>query len=263
MWYNLGVNNFKKNNMKKIILLICGIFILAGCNQQDTLEKNYKNEGKGQVKNNQTEEEYIIDENDYVNSKTLIQNIEKTDLSEKEKNGLILMREEEKLAHDVYTYLYEKWGQKTFDNISNSEQTHTDSVKTLLDNYSIDDPVKDNSIGKFTSLEMKELYTKLILQGDKSLGDALSVGATVEDLDIKDLQDLLEITDNEDIRIVYQNLMKGSRNHLRAFIKQLEKNGKSYSVQYITNDEYKEIISSEQERGNLNSKGGRGMNSLR
>ena len=57
--------------------------------------------------------------------------------------------------------------------------------------------------------------------------DALIVGATVEDLDIKDLIDLLNKTDNPDIILVYNNLNKGSRNHLRAFIAQIESLGAS------------------------------------
>ena len=61
-------------------------------------------------------------------------------LTSTEADGLRFMREEEKLAHDVYVALYEKWGLRIFNNISNSEQTHTDAVKTLLDRYGVADP---------------------------------------------------------------------------------------------------------------------------
>jgi hypothetical protein len=50
-----------------------------------------------------------------------------------EKNALITMREEEKLAHDVYVTLYAEWGLPIFQNISQSEQTHTEAVKALID----------------------------------------------------------------------------------------------------------------------------------
>lgn len=53
----------------------------------------------------------------------------------------------------------------------------------------------------------------------------LHVGATIEDLDRKDLNDLLQKTDDADISMIYSNLAKGSRNHLRAFNRQLIRSG--------------------------------------
>jgi hypothetical protein len=81
--------------------------------------------------------------------------------------------------------------------------------------------------------------------------DALIVGATIEDLDIYDLNEFLEETDNSDIIKVYSNLQKGSRNHLRAFIDQIERNRGSYSPQYISQEEFNSIISTEQEKGQV------------
>ena len=75
------------------------------------------------------------------------------------------------------------------------------------------------------------------------------VGATIEDLDIADLEHWLSKTDNEDIKFVYENLMKGSRNHLRAFIRMLNNYGANYSPQYISKEEYEQIINSQMERG--------------
>lgn len=201
------------------------------------------------------DEGYIVDPSDNVHSRDLLENIEKSELSEEEKNGLILMREEEKLAHDVYTVLYEKWSQNTFQNIAKSEQTHTDTVKVLLDKYGIADPVTSGEVGVFTAPEMQKLYDDLVAKGDVSLVEALTVGAIVEDLDISDLNKLLAETDNEDIQIAYQNLTKGSRNHLRAYVRQLERNGGEYTPQYISQSEYDAIIAGEQERGSVDAKG--------
>jgi hypothetical protein len=63
-----------------------------------------------------------------------------SDLSPEETAALLFMREEEKLARDVYNTLYEIWGQPTFTNIAASEQTHMDEVKLLLERYSLADP---------------------------------------------------------------------------------------------------------------------------
>lgn len=196
--------------------------------------------------------EYVIDPSDFVNGNELIKDIPKSELSEEEITGLIQMREEEKLARDVYKTLGAKWGLKILTNIAESEQTHTNAVKVLLDHYDLEDPVKDDSIGAFTSPIIDELYNDLVYQGNKSLLDALIVGATVEDLDIYDLNELLAETDNQDIIVVYNNLNKGSRNHLRAFVAQIENRGGSYSPQYISQTEFNAIISSEQERGQTN-----------
>lgn len=93
------------------------------------------------------------------------------------------------------------------------------------------------------------MYVSLVEKGQTSLLDALVVGATVEDLDIKDLNNLLKETTNQDIILVYGNLVKGSRNHMRSFNKQITLNGGSYDAQYISQAEADEILKTEQERG--------------
>lgn len=178
-------------------------------------------------------------------------NLPYQELSASEKAGLILMREEEKLARDVYTTLYRQWNLPIFNNISQSEQRHMDSVGILLNKYKVDDPVADATVGVFSSATMQQLYTDLTGQGSQSLVAALQVGATIEDLDIKDLNELLAKTDNIDIQNVYANLAKGSRNHLRSFTGQLERNGVVYEAQYLAAEELQAIIDSPKERGRI------------
>lgn len=183
-------------------------------------------------------------------------------LSESEKEGLLLMREEEKLARDVYLELYDTWGIQIFSNIAQSEQTHTDAVKNLLDTYSIADPMTIDTRGVFEKQELQTLYDELVAQGKISLVSALQVGATVEDLDIFDLQNLQKDVDNADILKVYANLERGSRNHLRSFNKQLvQNNGSGYTAQYLSQSEIDTIVSSEQERGNSSSSEGKNQQS--
>ncbi len=198
---------------------------------------------------NSAEPEYMVDASDMVDGNALISNIKKSKLSDKEIAGLILMREEEKLARDVYTTLGNIWGKRVFLNISASEQTHTEAIKVLLTRYDIKDPVTDDTVGVFTSKDMQELYNTLTTNGKVSLTDALIVGATIEDLDIRDLENLKKETTKEDILITYNNLQKGSRNHMRAFVKNIQASGGSYIPQYISQSEYNEIIAASQERG--------------
>ena len=138
-----------------------------------------------------------------------------SDLSAEEAAALLYMREEEKLARDVYNQMYALWGQPTFQNIAASEQTHTDEIKLLLDRYVLADPALDP--GQFTDANLQALYDQLIAQGSVSLTEALNVGALIEQTDIADLQARLAQTDNADIQLVYTNLMNASYNHLAAF----------------------------------------------
>ena len=172
------------------------------------------------------------------------------ELNAAEIEGLTHMREEEKLARDVYLALYEIWGVPIFQNIAGSEQAHMDSVLMLLEQYELTDPAAGMGIGEFTNPDFQKLYEDLVEQGSVSQADALIVGATIEDLDIFDLVELLAQTENEYIIQVYSNLLAGSENHLRAFVSNLERQaGEGYQPVYIDQVTYQAIIDGAAERG--------------
>ena len=79
-----------------------------------------------------------------------------------EASHLTFMREEEKLARDVYMVLYEKWGSRVFNNISQSEQRHMDAIKFLIEKYELTDPVQTDTPGSFVNEELQNLYNTLI-----------------------------------------------------------------------------------------------------
>ncbi len=163
-------------------------------------------------------------------------------LSAEESAALLYMREEEKLAHDVYVTLYAKWGLPIFQNISQSEQKHTDAVKELLDRYGLSDPAS-SSLGVFTNPELQKLYNDLVARGSQSLSEALKVGAMIEEVDILDLQERLAQNDNADIQQVFNNLLNGSYNHLRSFTSTLKtQTGETYQPQYLSAEAYQAII---------------------
>lgn len=185
---------------------------------------------------------------------TGITTIPASDLNDAEKASLLFMREEEKLARDVYNALYAVWGQPTFQNIAASEQAHMDEVKLLLDRYGLTDPALDP--GKFTDANLQALYDKLVAQGSASLADALKVGAAIEEIDILDLQTRLTQIDNADIQWVYNNLMTGSYNHLKAFTGALtQQTGEVYQPQYLSADVYQSIIAGSMGNGNQGGNG--------
>lgn len=172
-------------------------------------------------------------------------------LSEEEIDGLLWMREEEKLAHDVYVALYELWDLRVFSNISGAETVHIDSVLTLLDRYGIDDPGKENPEGVFENPAIQSLYDELTERGAESIVAALQVGAYIEEMDIADLR--ARASEAEDIALVYGNLERGSRNHLRAFMRNLEQRDESYEPTVLTESEFAEIVDSPTEMGDGSS----------
>ena len=84
------------------------------------------------------------------------------ELTDAEKQNILLMREEEKLARDVYLVLYELWDAEIFANISESEQQHMDAVKRLITRYGLEDPVVDDTVGQFTNSEFLTLFDELV-----------------------------------------------------------------------------------------------------
>jgi hypothetical protein len=171
-------------------------------------------------------------------------------ISESELNTLKFVREEELLAHDVYVTLYEQYNIPVFNNISKSESFHTRMILALLQKYNIEDPAADHQAGVFLNTDLQEYYDQLIALGSTSVNDAVIVGATIEDLDIADLQTHLETdVDNEDIVFVLNQLSKGSRNHLRAFNAHLVFRDITYNAQFISQEYYDEIVQSDWEVG--------------
>jgi hypothetical protein len=72
-------------------------------------------------------------------------------------DALLLFREEEKLARDLYVNLFEKWDVQSFLNISKSEQNHMDAVLTLLNKYHIEDPAATTIAGEFKNTTLQNL----------------------------------------------------------------------------------------------------------
>jgi hypothetical protein len=174
------------------------------------------------------------------------------ELTALEADNLTYMREEEKMARDVYLTMYDAWGLNIFSNIAASEQTHTDAVAEMLEKYKLPDPVVDDRVGIFVNQKLIDLYDTLLARGYQSSLEALYVGALIEEVDMVDLKRAIEETDNEDTQQLYENLLSGSRNHLRAFVGLIEDQGIVYEAQFLPQDEVDAIVDSPVER----SKGG-------
>ena len=135
---------------------------------------------------------------------------------------LVYLIEEEKLAHDVYSKMFELWGSKVFGNILNSEASHQSQVLTVMATRDIADP-RSSQEGVFKNADLQKLYDELIAKGSKSAVDAYEVGVAIEVLDIDDLTKMLATAKDADVIAMMENLRRGSENHLRAFNNQLNK----------------------------------------
>jgi hypothetical protein len=163
-------------------------------------------------------------------------------LTSAEIEGLKFIREEEKLSRDVYHTLGDRWNLRSFSNINHAEQRHMDQVKMLMQSYGIADPVVSDKVGVFANPQLAAMYTKLVQRGQTSLLEALMVGALIEETDIKDLRDRLNASANPQIKATYGYLLQGSYNHLQAFVRQIERQGETYTPQVLSQQEFKTIL---------------------
>lgn len=222
-----------KTNNLVIALLSVGIIQLSACGMTSDEVLSDQNA-------TDTEMEFSSELNSYA---TIIDQFPLTELTENEINGLQFMREEEKMARDVYLTLYEQWFLIPFKNISKSEQVHMDAILNLLNKYGLDDPAEGKEIGEFTNSDLQELYDDLVLRGSESAVEALNVGALIEEVDIIDIQRLLdEDFESEDIEFVMSNLLRGSGFHLKAFVWNLNKYSIVYEPKLLDVEKFNEII---------------------
>jgi hypothetical protein len=186
----------------RILVLVFFTFLLVGCN---------------------TNTDVVSPESEFSKSSNSLSSPDGViyPITQEEIDGLIHMRIEEKLARDVYTVMGATYNAKVFLNIKVSEQAHMNAVKRMLDKYSIPDPITSDEVGVFPDPAFQALYDQLIVQGNLSLFEALSVGVAIEELDIADLEAQLAFVTNPGIINLYTNLKSGSVSHLAAFNKNL------------------------------------------
>jgi hypothetical protein len=168
-----------------------------------------------------------------------------TNLTTVEAADLTFMREEEKLARDTYLVLGDTWKLTVFSNIASSEQRHMDAILSLLQKYRLPDPATSTLIGEFNNPELQSLYDALIAKGMQSDLEALMVGGLIEETDMEDIQAAIDRSQHPDVVAVFENLMCGSRNHLRGFAANLEAfTGQPYTAQVLEQAAVDEILAS-------------------
>lgn len=137
-------------------------------------------------------------------------------LTDAQEAALLHLAEEEKLAHDLYVLAYETHGLRIFDNIAGAETRHESAMVRLLALYGLPDPTDDSQPGVYQDADLQALYDTLSARVVKSQTAALRVGKKIERLDIRDLKSAMRGAP-PDVERVLGSLLRGSRNHLRAF----------------------------------------------
>lgn len=138
---------------------------------------------------------------------------------------LQFMREEERLAGDLYQLFAERYPEATvFANIARSEDQHATAVGRQLTNFGIEDPSAGLEPGDYYFDELDELYATLATQGE-TLDGAIKAGIAVEEEDIADLKAALARESSDPVERTFGALLAGSENHLKAFTTALENGG--------------------------------------
>jgi len=240
----------------KLINLVAVIFtsslLLSACGSSSNTVDEASEDTTTVDSNVTTDDSSVVsDDNSSVSQDT----ITSAKLSAAEIQGLLYMREEEELARDLYLDIYVATGSRlnVFKNISdNAETQHAEAMRVLLETYGLEDP-STGEHNTYTNTDLQALYDTLlnIAIGSDDLA-TLRVGALVEETDIRDiLSDKAQVaSEHKDIIDTYNNLLCGSRNHLRAFVKQIEnKTGSTYVTQVPELDaEVQAILNSDQEK---------------
>ena len=139
------------------------------------------------------------------------------ELTDRQRQTLAAMAEEEKLAHDLYQTFADRYDSALFARTAASEARHLAAVRSILERYGVADPTERRAVGEFASTEVAASYERFLKEGSAGLTAALGVGRQVEQADIEALEEAQAGLAAPDVERVYQNLLRGSRNHLAAF----------------------------------------------
>ena len=172
-----------------------------------------------------------------------------TPLTPLETADLRFMREEEKLARDVYLQLFDQWAAPSFANVASAEQSHMDAMLRLLLRYRVADPAAGMTIGDFNDPSLQSLHDNLMALGRASELAALKVGGFIEEVDMRDIVAAMDRSQHADIDQTYARLLCGSRNHLRAYATQISLvSGAAYVAQMLNQSEVDAIVYTATER---------------
>ena len=169
------------------------------------------------------------------------------DLTADEIEFIYAVREDEKVARDLYFSFFGTFGLKPFENIGKAEDNHIKATEKLFDYYEIDYPALSEN-GKFENAIRQKLFDSLLLKGTPEL-EAFKVMAMLEESNIVEYGEVLKTIANPNIKIVIENLARASANHFKAAIRQITALGGTYTPAIMTQEQYEAVIATGFEQG--------------
>jgi hypothetical protein len=158
----------------------------------------------------------------------------------------------EKVAMDYYDAMYVKWDAIIFRNLSRSEQKHMECIQLLTKAIGNDELIDLQGVGKFKHPDLRDLYGKVMVLGEESLNKAMIASANLEEKNIKDVEALMTMSEDEDFQFSLNNLLESSKCHLNVMVCQLKKQGVGYKPVLLTVNEYIDCL--KETPGDINAK---------
>ncbi|MDQ7046736.1 MAG: DUF2202 domain-containing protein [Sulfurovum sp.] len=223
-----------KKNILKSLIVIGTVFGMMGCGDGDSSLVENGDSSLGSAG--------LVEETLILGTESISPEIQEiidgsiSEISQELTNTLSFMGNEERLAYDIYNYLYLKFGNKAFTNIATKgEYQHISLVQKLIQKYKLSDDVyftnvevplgymntaiEDMEAGVYDVSKIQDLYDALIARAT-NVTEALKVGCIVEVVDIMDLDHYILVAEAEgatDIIEVFKVLRAGSYNHYWTF----------------------------------------------
>lgn len=225
-----------------ITATLAGLFTLASCSQSDDVVQDDSTLSILKVEEDGTS---------MMTRANITPVMEATSpLTADETEFLYAIREDEKIAHDVYAAFSALYpAAKTISKIMTAESSHISAAEAVLDYYEIEYPPLSDT-GIFEDADRQALYNDLITKGT-TLIKAYGTMALMEEETVYAYKSIQNQLTNSNLSLLLSQLIKASSNHLRATVRQVVKLGGSYSPAYLSDEEYQTIINMAFENGNF------------
>lgn len=160
----------------------------------------------------------------------------------KDKRDLFLkLYQEEKMAFDLYGEFYERWSLNVFNTIQQREAKHVWCVERIMDNYGYKYRTNTNT-GLYQDKEIQKLYDELTVKGCISDLAALEAAAYIKEKHIAQLRERIRYQEDGYVVKVIFLMESAAQSHLKAFVKSIRLSGSDYSPQFLTEDEFCNIM---------------------
>ncbi len=165
-------------------------------------------------------------------------------ITETEAGDLQLLREEEKLARD----LFRDWSDRSelFGAVAHSKQLHFEIVGALLQRHQVTDRTLGGE-GLYVFPQLQTLHQELLARGGSTELEALAAGAELHERDLVGLEEAAGRSQLEDVRASLAEIQRGARNHLRGCVEELALQGVDYAPRLLSPEAFAAIINSPRE----------------